>query len=213
MKKILMLLLCIICLVGCVPIKEMKLEEVVNTALTSKYELYNKVFQGYKLYLPRGLKTVIKDELNVIIKSRYYDYYLYVDLVSYYNKAEYEFKQDTTLYYSELIEKDDKKGIINISKKDDGNVLIKVSYYYATMEVKVKEEDINEAIMNIIVIVNSIDYQDEVIKSLLEDDVLSASEEKIEVFDNDSSELQELEVVDDTYIGEDADEYDPDVIN
>ena len=93
MKKILILLLVMIFMSGCVPIKDMQLEEVVNNALSSKYKLYNTVNQGFKFYLPRGLKTVIQDELNVIIKSKYYDYYLFVDLVSYYNKIEIDYIQ------------------------------------------------------------------------------------------------------------------------
>lgn len=212
MKKILILLLVIVVLTGCVPIKDMKLEEVINTALTSEYELYNKVNEGFKFYLPRGLKTAVKDELNVIIKSRYYDYYLYVDLVSYYNKIEFDYKQDTSIFYSEILDYDKKKGIINIVK-DKEDVIIKVAYNYANMEVKVKENDLNEAVMNVMVILNSVSYNDDVIKSLLDEDVLSSVEEKIEVFDIEKNEKNELEVADDIYTGEDADVYDPDVIN
>lgn len=212
MKKILVLLLVVIILTGCTPVKEMQVKEVVNTALNSKYKLYNRVHQGYKFYLPRGLKTVIQDESNVIIKSKYYDYYLYVDLVSYYNKIDLNYTKKDDIYYSELIEDGKKQGIINITKKDN-EYIVEISYYYADIAVKVKEKDINESILNCIAIISSIDYHDEVIKSLLEDDILSSTEEKIDVFDTDNNEYQELDVVDDTYTGEEADEYDPDVIN
>ena len=81
MKKILVLLLVMFLVSGCTSIKDAKMEEIINNVITSKYKLYNTVNRGYKYYLPSGLKTVKQDEYNVIISSKYYDYYLYVDLV------------------------------------------------------------------------------------------------------------------------------------
>ena len=77
---------------------------------------------------------------------------------------------------------------------------------------KVRESDINETLMNVMVVLGSIDYQDDVIKSLLDEDILSSIEEKIVVFDTETSESKELDVADDTYTGNEDEDYDPDVI-
>lgn len=87
-----------------------------------------------------------------------------------------------------------------------------MSYHYADIAAKVKKDDINEAVLNMISIINSVHYQDDVIKSLLEEDVLKSSEEKIEVFKTETSESSGLEVIDDTYTGNEDEDYDPDVI-
>lgn len=211
MKRILILLLSIGLVTGCTAIDDLSIEEIINDSLSSKYELHNKVNSGFKFYLPRGLKITKQDELNVIITSKYYDYYLYVDLVSYYNKKDIEYKRDESLVYSELLDYDKKKGIVNIKEVDLENVVIDVTFNYANIQVKVSKDDINKALMNVMAILGNITYQDDVIKSLLDEDILSASDELINVFDTDTNDTQTLDV-DDTYTGNEEEDYDPDVI-
>ena len=88
-----------------------------------------------------------------------------------------------------------------------------MSYYYADMAAKVRKEDINKAVLNIMSVLNSIQYNDDVIKSLLEEDVLKGREEKINVFKTETSENETLDIIDDTYTGNEAEDYDPDIIN
>lgn len=212
MKKIVVILLALVVTTGCVNIKNTSLEDLTDMVINSKYSLYNHVNQGFKYYLPRTLKSVITDEYNEIIKSKYYDYYLYVDLVAYYNKKVSTYNQDNSLYYSRVINKDDKTGLINIDNIDN-EYIVNIEYNYASIEVKCNEEDLNEVVTSSLVILSSIKYNDDVIENLLADDVLSSAEEQITIFDNQGDESNTLDVVEDVYTGNEEEDYDPDVIN
>lgn len=212
MKKYLFIMIVIVTLftTGCVKINDASIDTLVDETINSKYKLYNHVNSGYKYYLPRALKSTITDEFNEIIKSKYYDFYLYVDLVAYHNKKTSLYVEDEKLFYSKLIDKDDKSGIINI--KDNGNdYLIKIIYNYAKIEVKCKQKDLNEVVTESLVILSSITYIDDVIASNLNKNEFASAEEQVNIFDNTVVESNYLDEVDDTYKGNE-DDYDPDVI-
>ena len=80
------------------------------------------------------------------------------------------------------------------------------------MEVKVKENDLNEAISNAIIIVSSIDYNEEVIRAMMNDGVLSTNEKNVEVFKKKDADKSNQLDVDDTYEDEDEND-DTDYIN
>ena len=205
--KLFVLFLSLFVLTGCVNMKEDSLEDITKYVVTSKRELYNNFNRGYKYYIPRGLSTKQVDDLNVIIKSDKYNYYLYVDLVSYYNKVEFKYDVDKSIYYSKNIK--DKDGLINITKLSDG-YLINIQYKYAKIEVVVDEKDIKEAVTNSLIIVNSIKYNDETIRAMLDEGILSANERVVDVFKNatNKGDIQEIE---DEYV--DDDDIDNDYIN
>ena len=142
--------------------------------------------------------------------SKYYDYYLYVDLVAYHNKKTSLYLENEDFYFSKLIEYDDKAGIIDV--KDTGNsYLIKVVYNYAKIEVKCEYKDLNEVVTNSLVILSSVTYIDDVIASNLNKNEFASAEEQVNIFDNASVDTNYLDEVDDTYTGNE-DDYDPDVI-
>ena len=205
--KLFVLFLSLFVLTGCVNMQKDSLEDITKYVVTSKRELYNNFNRGYKYYIPRGLSTKQVDDLNVIIKSDKYNYYLYVDLVSYYNKVEFKYDVDKSIYYSKNIK--DKDGLINITKLSDG-YLINIQYKYAKMEVVVDEKDIKEAVTNSLIIVNSIKYNDETIRAMLDEGILSANERVVDVFKNatNKGDIQEIE---DEYV--DDDDIDNDYIN
>jgi hypothetical protein len=170
--------------------------------------MFNQVSSGYKYYLPRGLRAIKQDENNQIIKSSKYDYYLYVDLVSYYNKISLSYEETSNIYYSKLIN-GDKMGIINITELKDDLYYINVKYNYATIQAKVKKKDINEGVANSLIIASSVIYNDEIIANLMKNDEISSAEEVINIFDTNTGESNQLEYQDDY---EDDDVYDPDMI-
>ena len=84
-KGFIVLFLIMFITTGCVNVNKADTSPIVTSVLNSKYSLYNTVRQGFKYYLPRGLSSTRMDISNEYIKSYKYDYYLYVDLVAYFN--------------------------------------------------------------------------------------------------------------------------------
>lgn len=211
MKKTILILLVVLLTCGCVKINDASIDDLVSTTINSKYNLYNHVNRGYKYYLPRSLKSTVTNEYNEIIKSKYYDYYLYVDLVGYYNKKLINYVEDNSIYYSKLLSHGEKVGIINVTQKDT-EYLVQIMYNYAKMEVKCEYKDLNEVITNSLVILSSIQYVDDVVTSLLNENEFTSAEEQVNIFKDNSGDANTLEDFDDTYTGNEEDDYDPDVI-
>ena len=216
MKKIIISLLVLLLTTGCIPIASSSIEEITNTILSSKYALFNRVSGAYKYYLPREMKATITDEFNEILSSKYHDYYLYVDLVSYYNDVTVTYETDNTLYYSSLLYGEDETGLLNIEEVGVDEYIITMYYNYGRIEVKVNKSDINEAVTNSLVTLSSIQYNDDIIENMMGDDILSSAEEQIDIFEEDKAEseyLDMLEEEEDIYTGNEEEDYDPDVIN
>lgn len=211
MKKVILSLLIVVFLTGCVSIQNASIDDLVDTTINSKYTLYNHVNRGFKYYLPRELSVSKSDKYNEIIKSKYYDYYLYVDLVRYFNKDSEDYQEKEGIFYSAVLEGKDKKGILNITELDEKEYLIEASFNYANIEVKVKEKDINAAVTNTLSILTSIEFNYDVVKNLLQDDKLSSKEEQVDVFKGDLSEDAYLDIEEEIYTEEEN--KDPDMIN
>ena len=181
---------------------EVDVDTIVNETMSTKYNnLYNKVGKGYKYYLPKTLISKTTDNNNEIIKSKKCNYYLYIDLISYHNKVDFNYKETTGIYYSRMIEKDNKKGVINIYENADDKFLVKVEFNYAYVEVITDKDHLNSSVANAIIIVTSMSYNDDIIEKLLEEGLLSSIEETVDIFD--SKDNQNVLEVDDTYIEED----------
>ena len=210
-KRILLILLILFLTSGCVNINKVSKDELIDTIIADKHNLYNHINKGYKYYLPRGLKSEKVDEFNDIIKGVDTDYYLYVDLVSYENQIDIFYEENNEHYYSRIFEYGkNKKGIIDINQNED-KYIVKTIYNYATIEVKCSEENINDVITNSLIIILSIDYNDDIINKLLDSNSFDGSEEPVNIFDKDVEESDRLEV-DDTYTGNEEEDYDPNVI-
>jgi hypothetical protein len=203
-----MLLLILFMMTGCAVVNNLSIDQIVNRTVKSKYKMFNQVSGGFKYYLPKGLMAIKQDENNQIIKSSKYDYYLYVDLVSYYNHINLSYEESSGIYYSKLIN-GDKLGIINITDLGKDVYYINLKYNYATIQVKVKKKDINEGVANSLIIASSVIYNDEIIANLMKNDEISSAEEVINIFDTNTGETNQLEYQDDI---EEDDTYDPDMI-
>ena len=87
MKKLIVLLSILVLLVSGCSINQLdnNITTNIDTILSEKVNVYNVNFEGYKYYVPKGLKFVTKNDYNALFRDKYNNkYYLYVDIISYY---------------------------------------------------------------------------------------------------------------------------------
>jgi len=192
MKKLLLLASTLLLLTGCVSIKDTNIENLLSDSLTSKVDIKNINREGYSYYLPRGLMVSDSTDYNEVIKDAQHKYYLYVDIISYYNKIEEEYKISDKAFISKKINYDNKIGYLEVSEYKNSKYLIEIMYNYAKIEVMVDKEDINEVVTYAISILSSITYNDSVISNLIGEDVLEFMEEEFNIFDTVSSDSNYL---------------------
>ena len=134
---------------------------------------------------------------------------MFVDIVSYYYKVENSYKIKDNAYMSKLINYDNKSGYIEINVKNN-QYLIEIMYNYAKIEVIVDSNDIANAITNSLIILSSVEYNDDIIGNLLEEDVLNYSEESFNIFETNSNDSNFLKVVEeyDNYKDDEVPDYD-----
>lgn len=189
MKKkfiLLSLLLCVF-LVGCVPVQKMTLQEVIDNGTNRTVKVYNKYRKGYKYNLPKGLDVVDNSEYNEEIRSSDYIYYLYVDAVSYYNKVIEKYEISEKAYVSMQINYQDKYGYLEINELNNGKYFIEIMYNYAKIEVIVKEKDINVVVANALSVLSSVNFNDDVLKTLLDEETSQFKEFQFDIFETATS--------------------------
>ena len=193
-KKLLLICLAFL-LVGCKRIdNEKDYVKLVNNCLVDKIST-NDVSQGYKFYIPKGIKKVQDYNYNQVFLANDTSIYLYVDIVSYYYKRELNYEKNKKAMYFKEIKHKKKNGYIEISKEDN-LYFVKIIYNYAKIETYTTEDDLNKIITLSSIIINSIDYNDKVIEKVLEGDFREFSEITYEVKkpnDADNSFSQYLE--------------------
>ena len=200
MKKIIVLLsIVVLFLSGCSAYRldSTDLGNNIKVLLSEKVDIYNVYFDGYKYYIPKGIKLLNKDEYNATFMDNSNNkYYLYVDAISYYHKTENTYMVDEKIHYSNKLEYNGKTGYINIEKIED-KYFIQFMFNYAKMEAYVPEEDLTTVVNNMCFVLRTVKFNDDVLESLIGDNVLSYQEENFTLFDTESSNEDFLEVVQD----------------
>ena len=98
MKKYIIGIAILLLLTGCTNIYDSSYDQLIDETLKEDNVDKNTYLEGYKLYLPSHI-TLIRDiDSNNILYSYGDKYYLYVDLISYYNKKQNEYKIDHEKY-------------------------------------------------------------------------------------------------------------------
>lgn len=188
MKKILFLIILLLFTSGCTRINNKDYNGLINITLnSSKIKHNNKTFRGYSFYLPKGLSIEEISNNNVILKNGNYKMYLYIDLVSYYNKVYKEYKENNNAYYSKSINLDDKFGYLEINLWHNKKYLVEIMYNYAKIEVIVDDRNIKNVLSYSLAVLSSITYNDSIIENMIGEDILNYNELEFNIFETNQS--------------------------
>ena len=211
MKKIL-IIICLLFITGCSDIRKQSYDDIINNIATraNKDNVYR---TGYSYYLPRGMQVADSTLYNEAITDARYKYYLYVDIVSYYKKVTKDYSVNDNALVSKKLDYDGKFGYVEVNLLKNDKYLVEIMYNYAKIEVIVDKNNCKEAMLSIINILKSVEYNDSIIANLMGDDVLNFSEEEFNIFNTKGSESNYLTVDKDASKEEDTKIPDPDLIN
>lgn len=198
MKKIVVLLSSVLILVsGCsiYTLSDSNISKNIDTILSSKTNLNNVSFEGYKYYVPKGLKFINKNDYNALLKDKNNNtYYFYVDVISYYNKIKNNYKVNKKAYYSKKLKYKNKNGYIEINKVKN-KYFIEFVFNYSKVEAYVSKRNLIPTINNMCYLVKSVKYNNKVLNSIVGENVLDYKEEDFNIFNSKSSDTDFLEYV------------------
>ena len=182
MKRIFILLLLLIVCTGCMRIDNEENRGIIVDDVITADITPNTMAMGYKYYLPLGVTKVYDKDYNQKFKYNDSYIYLYVDAVSYYYGNNLNFnEEDGNSYFYRKITNGKKTGYVKITAKEDNLYYIKIIYNYAKIESYVKEDEINNVLTNSLIILSSIDYNDNLIKKILEEDYNIGAEKEYKI--------------------------------
>ncbi len=182
MKKAILLLLVLFLVTGCVNINNSNIDTIIDDSLKTKIKMHNVTSSGYKYYLPKGISIIKEKDNNYILMDEdNHKYYLYVDIVSRYHKTESNYEVVNDVYYSGNLNKDDKFGYLEINELSD-KYFIEMMYNYSKIESFIDKDSLNKVIANISTILNSVSYNEEILNTLIGDNVLKYNEETYDIF-------------------------------
>ncbi len=198
MKKIIVLLSIVMLFMSGCSVTKLDSEDIgknIKTLLSTDNNLFNVFYDGYKYYLPKGTGFVSRDDYNAIIKDANGNrYFLYVDVISYYEKYKNTYQESKKSHYSRILNYNNKTGYIQIDKKGS-KYFIQFVYNYAKIEALVPKEDLTDSINNMCYILRSIKFNRKVIESMIGEDTLDYKEQNYSLFKDDSKNENFLGVV------------------
>lgn len=182
MKKVFILLITLILCVGCTRVdNENNLDLIVDTVLQNKDKPANTTSMGYKYYLPMGVIKIHDKDYNQKFKVDNNYIYLYADIVSFHHKNTLNFNEENNnAYYYKKINNNEKNGYIKIEKNNE-DYYIKIVYNYAKIESYVKKTEINKVLTNSMIILDSIDYNEKLIKNIIEDEKITSPDREYKI--------------------------------
>ena len=103
-----------------------------------------------------------------------------------------------------------KFGYLEINLVSNNRYLIEIMYNYAKIEVIVDEKNINSAINNAIILLSSVEYNNEILEKTVGENVLTSKEIEFNIFETKKQESNFLEVESNNIYVEETE--DPDLI-
>lgn len=177
MRKILVLMLVVFTMSACtvVNINTNNYIDNINKVIKRESKYTNKNAVGFQYYLPNGVIQTEVNNFNQRLMSKGDIYYLYADVVSYYHKVEFKYKENKKAYLSKTISYDGKYGYVEVNE-DNGKYFVEMMFNYAKIESYVKKENLKDALNNMAFILSSVKYNDDIVKSLLGNEKYKLSE-------------------------------------
>lgn len=198
MKKIIVLLsIVLLSITGCSMRKldDKNIDKNIHILLSEKVDMTNVNFEGYNYYVPIGLKFLTKEDYNAVLKDRFGNkYYLYVNVIAYYHDIENTYEVNDESYYSKKLDYRKKTGFIEVNEVD-GKYYIEYVFNYGRIQALIEKDDLVRVINNMSYILRSIEYNDEVLESLVGENILSYAEETFSLFETEATQEDFLDVV------------------
>lgn len=183
MKKILVILSLAFFVSGCsmVTIEEQSFDEILHSVIQEDFQLENVSLEGYSYYLPKGVLLKRSSSLNSELYYNHRKMYLYVDVYSYYHKVDFTYEVNPDSYYSQAIDLYGKKGYLEITQIST-NYFVEFMYNYAKIEAYVDEDDLKKTVTQMAYILNSVDFKDTILDTLIGENELDYNEENFNIF-------------------------------
>ena len=183
MKKILVILSLAFLVSGCsmVTIEEQSFDEILHSVIQENFQLENVSLEGYSYYLPKGVLLKRSNSLNSELYYNHRKMYLYVDVYSYYHKVDFTYEVNPDSYYSQAIDLYGKKGYLEITQIST-NYFVEFMYNYAKIEAYVDEDDLKKTVTQMAYILNSVDFKDTILDTLIGENELDYNEENFNIF-------------------------------
>lgn len=214
MKKALILIATIFFTCACTNINKLNYKDIIDSTIkeNAQNKYYNHSGSGYKYYLPKYMSIKNIYRYNELLNSNDNTYYLYADIISYYNKKELTIDKQCSINYK--FTNNNKNGYLCINENNE-KYLIEIVYNYAKIEVKTDKNDLNETINNSIIILSTISYDKDLIQNLIIDEKLNNKEENLNIFGDRKKTEDFIEVIEeyDNYDEKENDIPDYDIIN
>lgn len=195
-KKLVILIIISFCISGCTinKLDTNNYDSLIDNILLQKLNVRNTVFEGYSYYIPHGLKYIDKNEYNSLLSDRYNnEYYIYVDVVSYYHKVKNKYKVDDHAYYSKKINNKN-GGYFEINEIND-KYFVEAMYNYVKIEVYTSKDSLSDVVANVCEILSSVKYNDNVLRTIIGDKVLNYKEESFNIFTTKKSVTNYLDYI------------------
>lgn len=217
MKRLMItLLFSILFISGCsiIKVSNDSINDIFDTILYVDNNLSNTFMNGYKFYLPQGVKVIDKKDYNIKLKDNSAYYYLYIDTIAYYYKTDNTYKVNESHFYSEKIGHNGVNGYVDIEEIGDKYFIV-LMYNYAKIESYVDKDEFDKAFTNMCYVLSTIKFNDEVIKEYVGENSTIVQEEEFDIFsskhENDNFITYEKEYG--TYKEDNLNDLDKEVIN
>ena len=187
----------IVLLTGCTvkSLDNISYKSVATDIIDLNVKYYNTIGNGYKYFKPKGVVRTYSKNYNDVLKRENINYYLYVDVVSYYYKEKQSYKKDNSVFYYDNLSKNGKQGYITVKKTDNKNMLVTLYYNYSKIQSSVTKDDLKQVILDMSYIVSSMNFNDSLLKKMYEKGELSSKDEVFKLFDNKNKEGNFLEYI------------------